>query len=392
MRLLLRPLSPATLAVLVACGSSAASGPAPSTDAGVDQSSPVSDAGGDARATGDTGPTAPDAAIDAPASADASPDGVVDGALDGATDGAADTASDAPTSVAGDPNAPGAYTYAELDDTMNVAASGDSNVAIHAAYPTAGPTAGPYPVIVVAHGFSLAASQYYGYVQRLASFGYVALTVDFPTSFTVNNPGNAQDLIAGIDWAKANATVGAIADTSTVGMTGHSLGGKLALLAATMDPRVKASIVLDPVDGGTPSCTAPSCVTVAALMPSLHIPTGFLGETTDASGGVGGMSCAPAADNFTTFYAKTVSPSLEVTVLGANHMSFLDDVATCGLVCSFCNAATASNAQVNGLAHAYVAAFYERWLRGNTAYDTYLTGAQAQMRYVTSNEATIVSK
>jgi pimeloyl-ACP methyl ester carboxylesterase len=294
-----------------------------------------------------------------------------------------------------DPNQNGPYAYMETDTTINVAASGDNNVPIHCAYPTSGPSAGPYPVVVVAHGLSLPANQYYGYVKRLASFGYVALTVDFPSSpFSVNNPAEAQDLLAGIDWAKNDPTVGPKADPSHAGMTGHSLGGKVALLAATMDARVKAAIVLDPVDGGAGSCTAPSCVMVAPLMASLHIPTGFLGETTDGSGGF--MPCAPTADNFTTFYAQTNSPSLEVTVLGADHMSFLDDEAGCmtfGLSCSsVCSAGTAPNAQVNGMAHAYVAAFYERWLRGNTGYDTYLTGAEAQARYVTTSEATLVSK
>jgi dienelactone hydrolase len=287
-----------------------------------------------------------------------------------------------------DPNQPGPYTYAEIDDTMNVAASGDMNVAVHCAYPTHGPAAGPYPVIVVAHGLELAASEYYGYVRRLASFGYVALTVDYPTSLiAMNNPAEAQDLLAGIDWAKTNATVGALADTSTVGMTGHSLGGKEALLAATMDARVKASIVLDPVDGGGPTgCTAPMCVVVASLVGDLHIPTGFLGETKDTA-------CAPLADDYQTFFAKTNSPSLEVDVLAADHMSFLDDVSTCGLACALCTQVSATNnTQTNGMAYAFVAAFYERWLRGNTGYDTYLTGATARARYVTTGLATINSR
>ena len=289
-----------------------------------------------------------------------------------------------------DPNVDGPYTFKELDDTIVTVAGGDSNVPVHCAYPTSGPKSGPYPVIVVGHGLSLPAAQYYGYVKRLASFGYVALTVDFPSSpFSVDNPKEALDVLAGLDWAKNKVMLKA--DASTAGMTGHSLGGKVALLAATMDPRVKAAIVLDPVDGGGPmGCNPPTCVSVAPLMPSLHVPTGFVGETTDAMGGF--MPCAPAANNFTTFYAKTNAPSLEVTVTGADHMSFLDDVSTCGFACSFCNPATAPNAQVVGLARAYVVAFYERHLRGETGYDAYLTGAEAQKRYVTSGQATVASK
>jgi dienelactone hydrolase len=291
-----------------------------------------------------------------------------------------------------DPNVDGPYAYAEVDDMVDVAASGDKAVPIHCAYPTSGPAAGPYPVVVVGHGLALPASEYYGYLRRLASFGYVALTVDYPSSVTtVDNTAEVQDLLAGIDWAKASAAVGGRADTARVGMTGHSLGGKLALLAATLDPRVKAAIVLDPVDGGGPAgCTAPTCVEVAALMPDLHIPTGFLGETTDGAGG--GMPCAPAASNYTTFYAKTNTPSLEVTVVGADHVSFVDDVSSCGFFCSLCSPGTATNAQVSALAHAYVAAFYERWLRGDARYDAYLTGAEAQARYVTTGQAAIASR
>ena len=124
-------------------------------------------------------------------------------------------------------------------------------------------------------------------------------------------------------------------------------------------------------------------------MPGLHLPTGFLGETTD---GAGLNACAPTAANYQTFYAQATSPTFEVTLAGANHMSFLDDEASCGLTCSLCTAATVPNAQVNGLAHAYAAAFFERWLRGDARYDAYLTGAIANTRYVATGEATIASR
>lgn len=300
------------------------------------------------------------------------------------------TSSSSSGSAVPDPNMDGPYQYAEMDDVIATVAGGDNNVPVHCAYPTAGPTAGPYPVIVIGHGLQLPPAQYTSYLKRLASFGYVALTVDFPASlFGVDNPKGAKDMIAGIDWAKGKAALKA--DAGTAGMTGHSLGGKTALLAATQDSRVKASITLDPVDGGGPGgCNPPSCVDVSSLMPNLHIPTGFIGETTDAMGGF--MPCAPAAHNFETFYMGANSPSVAVTALGANHMSFLDNVAACGFTCNFCQPATAPNAQVNAMARAFVVAFYERHLRGDTGYDTYLTGADAQMRYVATGQAAIASK
>jgi dienelactone hydrolase len=293
------------------------------------------------------------------------------------------------TTALADPALPGPYTVQEADGLIATVTGGHTNVAVHCAAPSAGPSAGPYPVVVFGAGLQIPASQYAGYLRRLASFGYVALTVDFQASVVdLDNQKEAADLLAGLDWAAGQSTLHA--DAQNAGMTGHSLGGKVALLAATQDARVKAAIVLDPVDGGGLTCNPPSCVMVAPLMASLHIPTGFIGEVTDASGAF--QACAPAASNFTTFYAGATSPSLSVTVTGANHMSFLDDVVACGLTCSFCNAATAPAAQTHDLALAYVTAFYERHLRGKTGYDAYLTGAKAQERYVVTNQASIASK
>lgn len=296
----------------------------------------------------------------------------------------------APAAVA-DPDKDGPYKLTEIDDTVTVPATGN-DVPIYCAYPNAGPEPGPYPVVVIAHGLQVPASQYQSYAKRLATFGYVAIAADFPVSiFGVNNTENAQDLLGALDWAGAKPELAGKADVNLAGMTGHSLGGKVALFAATMDARVKASITLDPVDGGMGNCMEPSCVDMSSKMGMLSIPTGFLGETIDSKTGPFGQSCAPPANNYTTFYAAAKAPSLEVTITGASHMSFLDD-PNCGFACNACNAQTAAPGTVNAMARAYVVAFYERYLRGNVAYDAYLTGAEAKARYIDTGMATIQSK
>lgn len=186
-----------------------------------------------------------------------------------------------------DPDLDGPYTVAELTDKIDVASSGDKGLDVHCFYPTAGPSAGPYPVIVVGHGFSIPGFEYDSYLKRLGTFGYVALTVEYPGSIQagVNNVKQAQDMIGGLDWAGKKAELTGKADTGTAGMSGHSLGGKVAFLAATMDARVKAAITLDPIDGSM-NCTPQNCPDVSDLMPTLTIPTAMLGETTDASGGL----------------------------------------------------------------------------------------------------------
>ena len=104
------------------------------------------------------------------------------------------------------------------------------------------------------------------------------------------------------------------------------------------------------------------------------------------------MACAPASGDYAVFYAHANAPSIEVTVNGASHMSFVDDPISCGVVCQVCQTPTLAQSVVLGLAGSYAVAFFERNLRGETAYDAYLTGAEAQHRYVTNGEAATQSK
>ncbi len=285
-----------------------------------------------------------------------------------------------------DPNLDGPWTTAEVKGTFKV---NGVDVPMDAFYPTAGPEAGPYPVVVIAHGFQLPASQYTNYAKRLATHGYVALTADFQAGlFNPDHVAYAKQVLGGIDWAAQEPKLAGVADTNNVGLTGHSLGGKISVLGAILDNRVRASITLDPVDSAV-MCDQVKCPDVSNMLPT-DIPLGFLGETLDGAGGF--MPCAPMADNFLTFYAKASAPALAVTVNGANHMSFIDDVAKCGITCNFCQAPKLDNATVNDLSRAYVVAFYGRYLKDNAGYDTYLTGAEAKQRYVDMNLISIQTK
>lgn len=286
-----------------------------------------------------------------------------------------------------DPDQDGPWQFDDLAGEIDV--DGEM-IGVTAHYPTSGPEAGPYPVVTIAHGFNLPPTQYTGYATRLASHGYVVLNVDHAGYIfgTVDHVANAKQVLAALDWAGEHPVLGDISDLNNVGTTGHSLGGKISVLAAMYDARVKASLTLDPVDGANMCPNMQACPDASAMLP-IAIPLGFLGETLDTAGF---MACAPAAENFTTFYAEANAPALQVTVNGANHMSFLDDVASCGITCSFCQQPTLANAVVNDLARAYVVAYFGRWLRDAPGYDTYLTGAEAQQRYVDTGLVTIAEK
>jgi chlorophyllase len=298
--------------------------------------------------------------------------------------------------VIADPAQNGPYAYGTLDTTLTVPATSDSE-ALHTVFPTSGPTPGPYPLVLIAHGFLISSTEYYGYAQRLASFGFVAVTVDYPVSIIAeNDQNNAEDLTAVIDWAIAQNAPGAgqlsgLVDSARIGIMGHSLGGKLAVIAASLDPRIQAVLGLDPVDAPPPFSLGGVTISAIARLP-LPIPTAFLGETTDGTGGILGQPCAPVAENYQAFYAQAASPSLCVTVNGADHMMFVDDPANAGLLAVACTPGTASQTEVVDLAYAYSAAFFARILNKVSAYDADLIGATAQSRYVAPGLATIVSK
>jgi dienelactone hydrolase len=294
--------------------------------------------------------------------------------------------------IALDPDLPGPYTVGSpFIESVTVAATGHT-FDVRVWRPTAGPDAGPWPVVVVAHGLLLTSTQYDGYASRLASFGYVALNADYPFStFAPNHLAAAQDLRGVFTWASTAPSISGLVDLTRTALVGHSLGARLSLLAATQDTAIDVVVALDPVDGLPPLCTTQNCPDVSSLMNSLTIPTLFLGETLDATS-QGGQACASAADNYTTFYAGTPPPSVAVTVNGAGHMSFLDDLAGCGLICAACQTPTTPNATVNGLARAYAVAFLQRYLRGIVSYDTYITGAMAQARYIDTGLATLQSR
>ncbi len=298
---------------------------------------------------------------------------------------------DAAASSEVDPTKPGPFPVTELDGVANVPATGDS-VPIHAVIPKG---AGPFPVIVLAHGFQLPPSQYYGTVRFLATFGFVTLTADYPAGFTSsNNVRDAKNVAGALDWAKSAPETASVIDIAKSGVAGHSRGGKAAVLAAALDKRFVAVLGIDPVDVKSPlACnTVTECPDSRDAVAALALPTAFLGETTDGSGGSFGQACAPSEGNFQTFYAKTRSPSYAVTITGANHMSFLDDPQSCGFTCSVCNAATAKHEDVLALSRAYAVAFFQRHLRGAAAYDAYLDGTRAKALWVSTGLATITSK
>ncbi len=223
---------------------------------------------------------------------------------------------------------------------------------------------GPYPVVVLSPGFNQVAAAYVPYAERMASHEMVVVLRDDPGAFTATT-GEADQLVALVaDWlpAQNGKPMGPLAgrlDLAHVGLIGHSRGGQVSTLAATGDlhGKVAALFGLDPVDVAIGGRQA------RADLPSIGIPTAFLGETLDGQPVVpGGLACAPAADDYAVLYAAAPSPSLLLTALGADHYDF--ELASASIGSFACHSGSADSTAVLEMSIALATGFFARELRG----------------------------
>lgn len=225
-----------------------------------------------------------------------------------------------------DPATDGTFAVTTRDVPVPGAAAGRT-LAATLYLPTGAPS--PHALVVISPGFQMPRSQYASYAHHLATWGFVALLADYADQgFFADHEKLARDIPAAIDWALAQGDLAI--DPQRLATAGHSLGGKLSVFAATLDPRIAAVVGWDPVDSQNPS-VAPE------KMGNLHAALAVIGETTDGTGGA--MPCAPTADNFDAFYAAAHSPALAMTVATADHMDWVDDPS-----CAFCSLCTAGSA------------------------------------------------
>ncbi|MBP9203857.1 MAG: alpha/beta hydrolase [Kofleriaceae bacterium] len=262
---------------------------------------------------------------------------------------------DAGTTTATDPALDGTATVSERTATIPGATAGRQVTAT--VYTPSSP--GPRPLVVISPGFQMARTQYASYARHLATWGFAVVLADYAGSLFPNHQDLAADVRAVITWALADSALAA--DPTKVATAGHSLGGKVSTLVAIADDRVRAVVAWDPVDSNAPSAIDGLGGTSAAIA--------VVGETTNGSGGF--MPCAPAADNFTQFYAAAGSPALQMTMVGADHMDWVDDPG-CPL-CGFCTAGTLAPSVVRTASRRLDVAWLRRHLLADMAMEPWLT-------------------
>lgn len=287
-----------------------------------------------------------------------------------------------------DPDVAGPYKVAKLSYAVTVS-GGSSQVTVMGPSDdgtSLSKTRAPHPLVVFSPGFTLDRSLFEKYGQRLASYGIVTALQKVPNEFNHSQyRENTVELITfllnptGRDSEKLKGAI----DANRIGVSGHSLGGKIGLLAAQKDSRIKAYIGIDPVDNGSPL----AATELAALKFPGNIPVGFLGETVSKSGG---MPCAPANGNFEVLYGKASAPAFAINFVGAAHMDFVDN-PNCGFQCNVCPGSVAPKDRTNRLAIKYVTAYFLWALAGDSRGASFLVGAEND-KDVTARYVTRVSK
>jgi len=241
----------------------------------------------------------------------------------------------------------------------------------------------PAPLVIFTHGFSQEPAGYLGTGEYIASWGMVVVMPKIPGSAFSPVPHRvmAEYLRGVMDWAagEGNAVEAPLAgkvDAQSVGLSGHSMDGKLSFLLAASDERVDAVFGVDPVDAGPPiddydPADWPSVT--PELMPEIQIPIVALGQTVDGELS-DQLSCAPYGNRFSDYYDAAVGPAVMIEMVGADHVSFLD---TCDEFCSlFCRPGTDDPAVTLALTRKYLAAFFRHELMAESCARDWLAGDQ----------------
>ena len=242
------------------------------------------------------------------------------------------------------------------------------------------------PVLILHPGFQLGGEQYRSYAEHLATRGIAAVLLEPPYAL-FGGPTHVElaDMMSGVlDWLETESAVGGslqgAVDPARVVLAGHSLGGKIAMLTAARDARALGVFGIDPVDaaGGPGSSPSPDNPSVAPeLMGEILVPVAVVGETTNATcSGFLCQACAPAEENFQQYYGAASAPSWQAEVLGANHMSFLDD-PDCGFTCNACDAGTDDPTETRRLTRRWLTAFVEHRM-GDECARAWLVGEAMQ--------------
>ena len=199
-------------------------------------------------------------------------------------------------------------------------------------------TAGSYGGIAVSPGYTASSSTMAWYGRRLASHGFVAIVID--TNSRLDQPGSrATQLLNALDYLTGSGPAAAVrsrVDGNRLAVSGHSMGGGGSIQASNSRSSLRASVPLTPWH-------------TTKTWSRNSVPQLIIGAQNDIT--------APNSSHSIPFYngLPSTTPKMFVSLRGEGHL-----------------APNSTNADISRMAVSWM----KRWVDGNTAYNTYLCGAQ----------------
>ncbi|MFB4314239.1 alpha/beta hydrolase family protein [Actinomadura sp. 21ATH] len=195
-------------------------------------------------------------------------------------------------------------------------------------YPT-DTSQGTFGAIAVSPGFVSPELAVSWYGPRLASQGFVVMTIETTTGFDLPEARGAQ-LLAALDHLKQDATVRSRIDPNRLAVMGWSMGGGGTLRAAQKTPALKAAVPLAPWDLGV-------------NFGNVRVPTMVIGADNDAIAGTGAHA--------EPFYGQIPVEKAYLELNDADHFTFTADNTTIAK---------------------YSISWMKRWVDEDTRYDRFL--------------------
>jgi dienelactone hydrolase len=207
------------------------------------------------------------------------------------------------------------------------------------------------PAIVFLPGLMAPDDQYESYARALASRGFIVAVRGWYSMFTTDiELAHDANLIA--DWLISTQNI----DSKKIGVAGHSMGGKDAMLAASRYGVFASVVAIDPDDNGKLS------VAHGGLISLMRAPLLLIGaEVAWQASSV----CAPKENNYQRFFEQSPPGTIELTLKDADHVQMLDEPDRFGY--GICRCGTADSRQVRITARRATVGFFIQHLMDGPA-------------------------
>lgn len=221
----------------------------------------------------------------------------------------------------------------------------------------------PRPAVSFGHGFLCSPTFYTGTLRHLASWGMIVIATESGLELFPSHQDYADDLRECLYWlvaesGRAGGFWSGLVRADRLGLSGHSMGGGAAFLAAADDPSFLAVGTLAPAE------TWPSAIDAIGRVTR---PVGIIAGEEDA--------ITPPPWHALPLYENARAPKLLAMLRGGSHCGFLD-VPLPDAVCD--EGTTPRSAQLSR-SHAALTAFFRAYLSEDPVAAGFLWGGGIEL-------------